>query len=159
MGWVLRLVETGVERSSRSVDVLVIDPSGDLDDIAALGLTRASSLWLWSNRKSSQPRAGTMRSDGRCVAPAEPRARSRITALTRSPPCSVRSRSDCPASAAPAAAGRRRLAGALPLDARARPGAGAVFRLPALSGRGRRARTPSADRCRNRPRDPARLHA
>jgi hypothetical protein len=32
--------------------VMVIDPSGDLDDIAALGLTRASSLWLWSNRKS-----------------------------------------------------------------------------------------------------------
>jgi hypothetical protein len=39
MGWVLRLVETGVDGSSRSVDVLVIDPSGDLDDIAALGLT------------------------------------------------------------------------------------------------------------------------
>ena len=35
----MRLVETGVEGSSRSVDVLVIDPSGDLDDIAALGLT------------------------------------------------------------------------------------------------------------------------
>ena len=41
-----------VEGSSRSVDVMVIDPSGDLGDIAALGLTRASSLWLWSNRKS-----------------------------------------------------------------------------------------------------------
>ena len=43
--------------------------------------------------------------DGRCVAPVEPRARSRITAPTRSPPCSVRLCSDCPASAAPAAAG------------------------------------------------------
>src|SRR6187431_2719152 len=46
MGWVLRLVETGVEGSSRSVDVLVIDPSGDLDDIAALGLTLAQGKQL-----------------------------------------------------------------------------------------------------------------
>jgi hypothetical protein len=44
MGWVLRLVE--VEGSSRSVDVLVIDPSGDLDDIAALGLTLAQGKQL-----------------------------------------------------------------------------------------------------------------
>src|SRR4051812_26026734 len=59
MGWILRLVETGVDGSSRSVDVMAIDRPGDLGDIAALGLTRASSLWLSSNRKSSQPRAGT----------------------------------------------------------------------------------------------------
>src|SRR5687767_3916982 len=39
MGWVLRLVETGVDRSSRSVDVLAIDRPDDLGDIAALGLT------------------------------------------------------------------------------------------------------------------------
>ena len=46
MGWVLRLVETGVEGSSRSVDVMAIDPSGDLDDIAALGLTLAQGKQL-----------------------------------------------------------------------------------------------------------------
>ena len=46
MGWVLRLMETGVDGSSRSVDVLVIDPSGDLDDIAALGLTLAQGKQL-----------------------------------------------------------------------------------------------------------------
>src|SRR3954468_21873583 len=46
MGWVLRLVEIGVEGSSRSLDVLVIDPSGDLDDIAALGLTLAQGKQL-----------------------------------------------------------------------------------------------------------------
>jgi hypothetical protein len=46
MGWVLRLVESGVEGSSRSVEVLVIDPSGDLDDIAALGLTLAQGKKL-----------------------------------------------------------------------------------------------------------------
>ena len=98
MGWVLRLVETGVDGASRSVDVMVIDRLGNLGDIAALGLTRASSLWLWSNRKSSQPRAGTMRSDGRNAELAPPAASTRITALTGSPPCSVRSRSGCRAS-------------------------------------------------------------
>jgi hypothetical protein len=46
MGWVLRLVETGVDGSSRSVDVLVIDRPGDLDDIAALGLTLAQGKRL-----------------------------------------------------------------------------------------------------------------
>jgi hypothetical protein len=39
MGWVLRLVETGVDGSSRSVDVMAIDCLGDLGDIADLGLT------------------------------------------------------------------------------------------------------------------------
>src|SRR3954453_1138864 len=39
MGGVLRLVETGVDGSSRSVDVMVIDRPSDLGDIAALGLT------------------------------------------------------------------------------------------------------------------------
>src|SRR5687767_8762610 len=53
------LVETGVEGSGRSVDVMMIDRPGDLGDIAALGLTRASSLSLSSNRQSSQLRAGT----------------------------------------------------------------------------------------------------
>jgi hypothetical protein len=38
MGWVLRLVETGIGGSSRSADVMAIDCPGDLDDIAALGL-------------------------------------------------------------------------------------------------------------------------
>src|SRR3954463_11821196 len=46
MGWVLRLVETGVEGSSRSVDVMAIDRPGDLGDIAALGLTLAQGTQL-----------------------------------------------------------------------------------------------------------------
>jgi hypothetical protein len=57
------LVETGVDGSSRSVDVLAIDRPGDLGDIADLGLTRASSLWLSSNRQSSQSKAGTTAAD------------------------------------------------------------------------------------------------
>ena len=39
MGWVLRLVETGIEGLDRSIDVMAIDRPGDLGDIAALGLT------------------------------------------------------------------------------------------------------------------------
>jgi hypothetical protein len=46
MGWVLRLVETGVEGSSRSVDVMVIDRPGELGDVAALGLTLAQGKQL-----------------------------------------------------------------------------------------------------------------
>src|SRR3954467_3641347 len=46
MGWVLRLVETGVEGLGRSVDVMVIDRPGDLGDIAALGLTLAQGKRL-----------------------------------------------------------------------------------------------------------------
>jgi len=38
MGWVLRLVETGVEGPLDSVDVLEIDRPGNLDDLADLGL-------------------------------------------------------------------------------------------------------------------------
>jgi hypothetical protein len=46
MGWVLRLVETGVEELSRSVDVMAIDRPGDLGDIADLGLTLAQGKRL-----------------------------------------------------------------------------------------------------------------
>ena len=46
-GWgVLRLVETGVDGSSRSVDVMAIDYPSDLGDIAALGLTLAQGKQL-----------------------------------------------------------------------------------------------------------------
>jgi len=41
MGWVLRLVETRADGSSRSVDVLEITRPGDLGDLADLGLTLA----------------------------------------------------------------------------------------------------------------------
>src|SRR3954465_10803892 len=46
MGWVLRLVETGVDGSSRSGDVMAIDRPGDLGDIADLGLTLAQGKRL-----------------------------------------------------------------------------------------------------------------
>jgi len=46
MGWVLRLVKTGADGSSRSVDVLAIDCPGDPGDIADLGLTLAQGKQL-----------------------------------------------------------------------------------------------------------------
>src|SRR5690349_17679220 len=46
MVWVLRLVESGVEGSSGSVDVLEIERSGDLGDLANLGLTHAEGKQL-----------------------------------------------------------------------------------------------------------------
>jgi hypothetical protein len=46
MGWVLRLVETGVDGSSRNVDVMVIECPGDLSDIADLGLTLSQGKQL-----------------------------------------------------------------------------------------------------------------
>jgi hypothetical protein len=38
MGWVLRLVETGVDGASRSVGVMAIDRLSDLSDIVDLGV-------------------------------------------------------------------------------------------------------------------------
>ena len=46
MGWVLRLVETGVDGASRSVDVMAIDRLSDLSDIVDLGLTLAQGKQL-----------------------------------------------------------------------------------------------------------------
>jgi hypothetical protein len=39
MGWVLRLVETGIDSPARVIDVLDLRALGDIDDIANLGLT------------------------------------------------------------------------------------------------------------------------
>jgi len=46
MGWVLRLVESGVEGSPGSIDVLEIERPGDLGDLADLGLTHAEGKEL-----------------------------------------------------------------------------------------------------------------
>jgi len=106
------LVEIGVEGSGRSVDVMEISRPGDVGNLADLGLTLAQGKQLVALVQqeiiAAQSRDhAAQRPSGRCVAPGELCAKSRITALTRLLPCSVRSRSGCPASAAPAAAGRR----------------------------------------------------
>src|SRR3954466_951879 len=46
MGWVLRLVEIGVEGSGRSVDVMEISRPGDVGNLADLGLTLAQGKQL-----------------------------------------------------------------------------------------------------------------
>src|SRR5689334_12910780 len=46
MGWVLRLVESGADGSSGSIDVLEIERPGDLGDLADLGLTHAEGKQL-----------------------------------------------------------------------------------------------------------------
>ena len=46
MGWVLRLVESGTDDASGSVDVLEIERPGDLGDLANLGLTHAEGKQL-----------------------------------------------------------------------------------------------------------------
>lgn len=46
MGWVLRLVETGIEGRRCSVDVMTIDRPGDLGNLADLGLTHAEGKQL-----------------------------------------------------------------------------------------------------------------
>jgi hypothetical protein len=46
MGWVSRLVESGVEGSGRSVDVLEIIRPSDLGNLADLGLTLSQGRQL-----------------------------------------------------------------------------------------------------------------
>jgi hypothetical protein len=46
MGWVLRLVGTGIDGQSRSFDVMEISRPADLDDIANLGLTLVEAKQL-----------------------------------------------------------------------------------------------------------------
>jgi hypothetical protein len=46
MGWVLRLVETGTDGAARGDDVMEIELSRDLGDIANLGLTLAEAKQL-----------------------------------------------------------------------------------------------------------------
>jgi hypothetical protein len=46
MGWVLCLVESGIDGPPRGVDVLEIDRPGDLNDLADLGLTHAQGKQL-----------------------------------------------------------------------------------------------------------------
>src|SRR4051794_23782390 len=153
MGWVLRLVETGVEGSGRSVDVMMIDRPGDLGDIADLGLTLAQGKQLVALVQQA-----IVTAQSRDHAVRRPECRTCTT------PCQVKDyrphqiatlfgqvvlrlpRFRC-AGCGGAEAGAR-LAGTLPLDARTRSDPGPVFRLHAVPGRRRRARTPSADRCR-----------
>jgi hypothetical protein len=153
MGWVLRLVE--VEGLDRSVDVMAIECPGDLGDIAALGVTLSQGKQLLGLIQQEVVAAqcrelAVRRPECRtCTTPCHHKdyRPHRIAALfgqvtLRLPRFLLRRLGR--------GRGWARLAGALPLDARTRSGPGAVFRLHAVPGRRRCARTPSADRCRDR---------
>jgi hypothetical protein len=51
MGWVLRLVETGTDSRTRSVDVMEISRPNDLGVIANLGLTLPEEIELFRLRR------------------------------------------------------------------------------------------------------------
>ena len=56
MGWVVRLVETGTDRSpARGVDVLEIGRPNDLGDIANLGLTLPEAKQLLARVQQTVP--------------------------------------------------------------------------------------------------------
>src|SRR6186713_3110585 len=146
MGWVLRLVETGVEGLGRSVDVMAIECSGDLGDIADLGLSLAQGKQLVALVQqaivTAQSRDHALRRpDCRtCTAPCQIKDYRPHQIATLFGQVVLRlPRFRRGGSGA-------RLAGTLPLDARARSGPGAVFRPHAVPGCRRHARTPSADR-------------
>jgi hypothetical protein len=131
MGWVLRLVETGVEGSGRSVDVMAIDRPGDLGDMADLGLTLAQGKQLVAlvqqeivtvQSRDHAVRRPTCRSCGAACQVKDYRPHQIATLFGQVTLRLRRSGGGC------------QLASALPLDTRTRSGPGAVFRLHALPG-------------------------
>jgi hypothetical protein len=108
--WIVRLVSVGAEGEEHGTDIMRVTRPGDLTDLARLGLTLAEGKRLLAGVQQ-----GIVAAQARVHAAQRPECRScgtacrvRTTASTGSPRCSARSRSGCPASAAPAAAGRRR---------------------------------------------------
>lgn len=163
MGWVLRLVETEIEGPPRSTDVMEIDCPGDLGDLAdlSLGLSEGKPLL-------ARVQQAVVAAQGRDHAVQRPPCR------TCGATCQVKDYrphqiatlfgqirpSHDPPAALPLCRLRRggggcRLAGAWPFDPRTRPAPSAAVRPDARPCCGWRARASSADRCRDRPRDPA----
>src|SRR4051794_20843986 len=125
MGWVLRLVETGIDGSSGSVDVLEIVRPGDLGDLAALGLTLADGRQLLT-----QVQQAVVRAQSRDHTARWPECRTCTTlcqeGLSAPSDCDRVRPGHAPAAAFPLcrlrwSGGWCRLAVPLPLDARARP--------------------------------------
>lgn len=141
MGWVLRLVVTGGDGASRSVDVVEIVRAGGLGDLAGpdLSLVGGKQLVPQVQQAVVAAQSRTMPPGGRRAGPAPPSAKSGTTGPTGLRPRSARLRSGCPASVAPAAAGRRvvSIGRPMPLGARARPAAGPSIGAHALSDRRR----------------------
>ena len=108
MAWIVRLVSIGAEGEEHSADVMRIAKPDDLTDLASLGLTLAEGKRLLAGVQREIVAAQARLHAARSAAAALMCAGSRTTATTRSPRCSARSRSGCPAFAAPDAARPRR---------------------------------------------------
>src|SRR3954466_1511146 len=97
----MKLVSIGAAGGERSTEVMRIARPDDLTDLATLGLTLAEGKQLLAGVQQSsslRKRGCTLRAVRRAAAVARP-AGSRIIVSTRSPRCSARSPSGCPATA------------------------------------------------------------
>ena len=77
MGWIVRLVETGLAGRCRSADVMEIDRSGDLGEIGNLGLSLAEGKRLLEcvQPEMSRRRPASMPVAARAAGLARPDAR------------------------------------------------------------------------------------
>ena len=164
MGWVLRLVETGIDSPPRVIDVMDIKPLGDLGDIAKLGLTLSEAKQILARLQQAV-----------VAVQADDHAALRPDCSSCGQACHVKDWrlhrvatlfGHC-AGAPPAISLRRlwpwrdrhQLAVILPIHTRARPTASTCFCSDAVSRRRWLAGAPLAGRDRNEPRDVARPYA
>ena len=100
MAWIVKLVSIGAAGGERSTEVMRIARPDDLTDLATLGLSLAESkqLLVGIQRELVAAQARLHAARRPAAAVARP-AGSRIIVSTRSPRCSARSPSGCPATA------------------------------------------------------------
>ena len=101
MAWIVRLVSIGAEGEEHSTDVMRIAKPDTLADLGGLGLSLAESKQLLaaSSGRLSPRKPGSRPCTVRSAAAVARPAGSRIIVSTRSPRCSARSPSGCPATA------------------------------------------------------------
>src|SRR3954463_819633 len=99
MAWIVKLVSIGAAGDERSTEVMRIARPDDLTDLATLGLTLAEGKQLLAGVQQELVAAQARRHAARRAAAVVRPAGSRIIVSTRSPRCSARSPSGCPAPA------------------------------------------------------------
>ena len=99
MAWIVKLVSIGAAGDERSTEVMRIARPDDLTDLATLGLTLAEGKQLLAGVQQELVAAQARRHAARRAAAVARPAGSGIIVSTRSPRCSARSPSGCPATA------------------------------------------------------------
>ena len=99
MAWIVKLVSIGAAGAERSTEVMRIARPDDLTDLATLGLTLAEGKQLLAGVQQELVAAQARRHAVRRAAAVARPAGSRIIVSTRSPRCSAKSPSGCPATA------------------------------------------------------------